>query len=96
MLDTFEAEKRLPARLVPRHPAAEVVVDLHLQMAVELVLQLSVMPAATEQPTEAPQQHPQPRHDDSPGARNRARIAVVCCHSRAAFSTWFLPARVNL
>ena len=95
-LEATECDEGLATGLAGRHPGAQVVVDLQLQMALELVAELLIAPSLVERPQEAHQQGADPPHDDSPGARKRATIAVVCCQSRLARSSCLRPARVSL
>ena len=47
LFDAAEADEGQPARLLGRHPGADVVVDVQLQVALELVRKVAVAPAAT-------------------------------------------------
>ena len=78
LIDPAEREDRLPACLAGRHPCSKVVVDMHLQMARELIGELTVRAVAAEDAEKPLQPGAHRSHlRSSPGERNRARIAVV-------------------
>ena len=97
LLDAAESDQRLAPRFLRSHPCAQVVLDVHLQMRFQLGREFAVAPPLAEQPAESHEPRTQrAHHDSSLGVRNRARIAVVCSHSRSSFSMRFRPARVSL
>ncbi len=94
----FHASKlqdRLPARFLLRQAAPYAVVHVQLDVAFELGVEVAVAALRPEGAAQANQPGAQPPHGCSFGDRNRSTIAVVCCHSRAAFSSCFRPARVS-
>ena len=97
LLDAAELYESLPTSLRGRHAGLEIVLDVHLQVTFNLLRQLPVASLLVEQADQAQKPGAQSSHEDSSlGDRKRARIAVVCSHSRASFSTCFRPARVSL
>src|SRR5438309_10613279 len=97
LFDTTKLDQRLTTRFCGAHVGAEIVFDVHLEMAVHLGREFAIKPVFVEQPGEPEEQRAQLSHADSfPGARNRAIIYVVCSHSRASFSNCLRPARVSL
>ena len=97
-VDAAQLHQCVAARLGWCHTGAQVVVDVTLQVAVELFAEIPL-----EAPPEQARQT-QPRHaKDIParcyqvslGARNRARISVVCSHSFASRAICFRPAFVS-
>ena len=86
-------QDRIPPRRLGRHAGPHVVLDVHLQVAFQLLRKRAI-------PLIAPEQPAQPRHPrtelahiaSSPGARNRARTAVACSQCCASFCSC-LPSR---
>ena len=97
LLDAAEFDQRVAPRVFGIHSRAQVVCDVELEMALHLGGKLAVAAVLVEETTQSQQQRAQQPHADSfPGDRNRARISVVCSHSRASRSNCFRPARVSL
>ena len=65
-VESAQFEKRLTARLMRRHPGAQVVVGVHLNVGLELVAELTVAPLPAEQTTQPPHPGTQRSHDCSP------------------------------
>ena len=97
LIDAAQGDERLSASFVSRHAGADVVVDVQFEMTGELVVQLAVgLARAAKQRAQPNPRRTQPSHDRSvSGARNRARMDVVCFHSRSSFCSCFRPARVS-
>ena len=96
LFDPAEAPEGPPACLVARHPGADVVVDVQLQVAFELVRELALAPVTSEKTEQPHARGANLSHDDcSPVARNRARISLARSQSRVSRSTCLRPARVN-
>ena len=91
-LEAAELQERGAPRVFGRHPRAHVVVDVQLQMARQLVVEVAVAPA--KQTDDANQQRAQASHASSVG-RKRPRIAVVSRQSRASRARCFRPAGVS-
>src|SRR5258708_10928057 len=88
---------RLPAGFSSVQARAQIVLDVHLEMAFHLGGEFPLAPVFAKEPGEPKEQRAQTSHADSfPGARKRARISVVCSHSRASLSNCLRPARVSL
>src|SRR5437870_4217799 len=100
LLEPSQLEDRVTLRGVGPHAAPQVVLDVHRQMALELVVELTQGARATtgtERGREPEQRRTQRSHDeDSSGVMKRARIAVACSQDRASFSICRRPARVSL
>ena len=97
LLDAAEFRQCLPPCDFRTHAHAQIVFDVHLEMALDLRGKIFFSPFLSKQ--FAQPQHPgayQPHADSFPGARKRARISVVCSHSRASLSSCLRPARVSL
>ena len=96
-LDAAEPEQRVPASLFRGHARPQIVLDVHLDVALELLGEVAVPPLAVEQSAQALDPNAQgPRHHDLPsGARNRAMIPVVRSQSRACLSSCLRPAGVS-
>ena len=97
-----QGEARLAPGLVRREPAAQVVVGVQREMALDLGGQLTLAGAVPEEAAQ-PRQRPPPRSDDPKrphwarsGARKRARIAVVSSQLRSSFARSRRPARVSV
>ena len=73
----------------------DVVFDVHLQMAGQLLVELALPAATVEEGGRAQPERPQASHDEAFAVKKRARMAVVCCHARASLSTCARPARVS-
>ena len=85
LLQTSESDKRLAACLFRRHSGAEVVVDVHLEMALQLCGDFVARAPCAEQATKAdPQCSEGAHHPSSAGERKRATIAVACSQLRAS------------
>ena len=83
----------LAPRLVQGQPRADVVVDVHLQVALDLRGQLALSPSARPAAGEPRQHRPQRPHDRSGrGDRKRSRMAVACSHSRVSRASCRRPA----
>ena len=96
LLDASQLDQGVSAGFHGAHPESTVVVDVHLQVKSELVVQLAIQMAAVEKAPHAGEEGSERPHDDcSPGARKRPRIADVRCQSRVSRSTRFRPARVR-
>ena len=65
-------------------------------MTLEFRRQVTFHGGAEQDPADAHQESAKPPHDGFSDVRNRARMAVVLSHSRAALATCFRPARVRL
>ncbi len=92
-----QRQVRLPAGLVRREPAADVVVDVEGEVALDLVGEGALARrAADDQSGEPRQRPPQRSHRVRSGARKRARIAVVSSQLRASLARRRRPARVRL
>ena len=97
LFQTAEFYQGVSPRFFGVHSRAQIVLDVQLKMAFHLGGKLAVAAVLVEETTQ-PQQHcaKQPHTDSFPGERNRARISVVCSHSRASLSSCLRPARVSL
>ena len=95
LLDAAQLDQRRAARVFARHPRAQVVLHVHLQVALQLLREFALAAVAVEQAQDARPQRSQRPHHDCLGARKRARMVAVCSHSRVSFSTWRRPARVS-
>ena len=96
-LDAAKGQDRLPPGLLGREARALVVVGVHAQVRLDFVGEVAVAPRAVEHARRPPGPRSKcPPHHPSRGARNRARISVVSCHSRASIASCFRPARVSL
>ncbi len=94
--DTAQLQHGLAAGLGLVHTRAQVVVDVQLQVALELVDELAIAAVAANGTREPPQPGAKRSHDFPPsGARKRSRMAVVVRHSPVSRSTCFRPARVS-
>src|SRR5262249_17106430 len=97
LLYAAEPYQRIAASLFRCHSRAQIVLDMHCEVTIELGCELFVTSSTAE---DADQAHPQPSetpyYDSSAGARNRARMAVACSQSRVSRSSCFRPARVSL
>ena len=95
-LDAPELPDRVAARLFGRHPRADGIVDVHLEVGLELLGHLALLTRPPEEAGEPAEKPAQPPHErPSAGTRKRARMAVVRSHSRVSSSTWRRPARVS-
>ena len=78
LLHSARLDQRRAPRLAGRHAAAEVAIDLHLEMALQFLAQLPIPALPVEQPGQPPQHCPHRSHGTSPeGRRNRSMIAAV-------------------
>ncbi len=93
--DAAEANDGRPSRFVRRHAGAQVVVDVQLQVALDLAIEIVRASSGEEGAGE-------PRHPDTKpshgvlGEKKRAMMPAVRCHSRASRSSCFRPARVSV
>ena len=94
LFEAAEPGERDPSRFDLAHAGAAVVVDVHLQVRRQLLVELTVV-AAPEQRGQAHEGRTHGPHDCSPRDRKRSRIADVRSHSRVSRSTRFRPARVS-
>src|SRR5438034_2505874 len=79
------------------HAGAQVVFEVHREMGFHLRGEIAITPVFAKEAGESEEERAQLPHADSfPGDRKRARISVVCSHSRASFSSCLRPARVSL
>ena len=91
-----ELNERKPACFLRSHACVDVLVDVQLQMAFELGVEIAIAAAGREQAGEAQDQDAHGSHEVfCAGDRKRATIAAVRCHSRASFSRCRWPARVS-
>ena len=88
---TAQRHQGLASRLLRRHAAPQVVVDVQLEVRRQLFVELASTAGAADHAGQSTQPPAEGSHDRSPGARNRPRIAEVRCHSRVSRSTRFLP-----
>src|SRR6185369_2704223 len=79
-----------------RHPGADVVVDMHLQVTLELVGELAFTRVFQKQAFASQQPGAQFHDWSSTGSKNRATIAVVWFHSLVSLSSCLRPERVSL
>ena len=90
-------QKRGTAGLSRRHSGANVALDLHREVALELLGQVTVSTLLAKQIDQAEQEGADGSHEASPdGAKKRPMMAVVRPHSRASFCNCFFPARVRV
>src|SRR6185369_14945990 len=94
-LHPTQLDHRVPARLFRRHPRPQVVVDVHLAMALDLRREILAFVIATKEPSKPQYPRSQLLHPISSCVKKRATIAVVCSQSFASFSICLLPARVK-
>ncbi len=97
LFDASEFDHRLATCFCGAHTGAQIVFDVHLEMAFHFVSEFALSPVFAKETSQTYEQRAQQLHADSfPGARKRARISVVCSHSRASLSSCLRPARVSL
>ena len=97
LLHSPERQDSLPPGLLRGEARALVVVGVHAEMRLDLVRELAIAVRAVEQTGHPPGPRTKPpHHHPSRGARNRARISVVSCHSRASAASCLRPARVSV
>ena len=97
MLDAAQFDECLAARFLRIHAGAQIVFDVQLEVGFQLGGNFALMAVFAEERGQTEEQSTQESHADSfPGARKRARISVVCSHSRASLSNCLRPARVSL
>src|SRR5262245_18638824 len=97
LLNTTEFEQGIAAGFHGGHAGAEIVRDLQIQMRGEFIVEFTVLRLLAKQAVKAdPRCSKRPHVLPSSDSRKRARMAVVCCHSRVSFSSCRRPARVNL
>jgi hypothetical protein len=95
-LGAAELQDRGAARRCGIHAAADVVLGVHGEVALDLVRQPTLAPPGAEQPAHALHPAAQPPHaPSSRGARNRSRIAVVCSQFAVARASCLRPPRVS-
>ena len=97
-----QPDQRLPPCFRGAHSRAQVVGDMHLEIALDLFRQFALAPVIVEQAGKAADENAQVSHAGPPGYacslpsdRNRAMTAAVSCHSPASFSICLRPARVR-
>jgi hypothetical protein len=94
--EAAEPDERLAPRLVRRHSGAQVVVDVHVQVALKLRVELGLVRPRHDRTGEPCQPRPERSHDEaSPGEKNRAMIPVVRSQSRASRRSCRRPPRVS-
>lgn len=85
LIDAAEGAQRRVPGVVSGHPSAPVLVDLHLEVAADLVVEIPLEPAAREQGAQAMGVDTEGRHRvPSEDSRNRSMIADArrqCCSS---------------
>src|SRR5262249_34735292 len=92
-------DERHAPRFFRRHSGAQIVFDMHGQMAFQLFGEFMLAAPAIQHPEEP--RHPAAHlsnvhHDSSSGAKKRARISVVVSHFWVSWASRLRPARVNL
>src|SRR5690349_1351136 len=97
LLDAAELDEGLAVCFCGIHTGPKVVFDVQLEMAVHFGGEIAITPVFAKEAGESEEERAQLPHADSfPGDRKRARISVVCSHSRASLSNCLRPARVSL
>jgi hypothetical protein len=97
LFDAAEFDERLAARLRLGHSSAQAFFNVQLKMTFHLGGEIGIELPLAKESADSPPQCAKPPHDcSSSGVRKRARMAVVCSHSRASLSSCFRPARVSL
>ena len=93
--DTAEAQQRPRPRLLKIHSETKVVGDFHLEVEIELVIQITFKVLPAKEAGKAPPQDAQACHNDSPdGLRKRPRMAEIRSQFCVSAASCFLPARV--
>jgi hypothetical protein len=96
LLHAAKADERLTASLFGSHPGAQIVLDVHLKMALQLGGEVFVRAPCAKQTTKAdPQRSEGAHYASSAGERKRATMAAACSQLRASRSSCFRPARVS-
>ena len=96
LLHATHLDQRLATSLFSGHPGAELVLDVHLQVALQLGSDFVVRAPRAEQTTKAdPQRSEGAHHASSAGERKRATMALACSQLRASRSSCLRPARVS-
>ena len=97
LLHAPERQDGLPPGLLRGEARALVVVGVHAEMRLDFVREVAIAARTVEQTRDPPGPRTKPpHHHPSRGARNRARISVVSCHSRASAASCLRPARVSV
>jgi hypothetical protein len=90
-----EAPQSDETGLLRRHALTEVFADFHLEMKLELFIQIMFHCPLAKETAETLQKHAQWRHDASPeGLRKRAMISEMRSQFSLSAASCFLPARV--
>lgn len=95
-LDAADLHDGIAPGLVGGYAGAEIVVDVHLQVALDFISQFPLAPFVRPkagQPAEPRAQRP--RAWPSARVRKRCRIAVVCSQLRVSRSSCLRPGRVS-
>src|SRR5205814_6707789 len=88
-LDAAQPDQRLPPRFPGAHSGTQIVVDVHLEIALDLLDQFAVVAIPAEQSGEAANENGQMSHTEGSLRRDRnlAMTAAVSCQSLASVSS---------
>jgi hypothetical protein len=81
LLNAAQFDERLAARICGRHPGAEVILNVHLEMALKLLGHLALVPLPAEQVAKANQNCPYSSHENCSSDCHSAYIAKVATHA---------------
>ena len=97
MLKAAEFEESVAVGFGWLHAGTEVVGSVHVDVAGKFGVEIAIETIAAEKVAKANERGAKRCHDArSLELRKRARMAVVCSHSRVSFSSCLRPVRVSL